>query len=352
MKQVIILYHLFFLYFIFQANAQSWQIIEVGPVPEPVTNNAVAEGFVEGIPYVYSFGGLDTTKLFSGIHQRSYRYNVVADQWENIPSLPDTLGKIAMAASRIDSIIYIIGGYHVFADGHEVSSSKVHRFDIKNNTFLTDGAELPVPVDDHVQCVWRDSLIFVITGWSHDKNIPDVQIYHPARDLWTAGTPTPTNDNYTSFGASGVISGDTIYYFGGAGDSRGFPIQNNLRIGIINAQDPTQIEWSDSLLDARVNGYRMAATVVYDDIYWIGGADNTYNYDGVAYADSKGVEPMNRILCYMPLRNDWYTSFTSILPMDVRGIANITETIKYLAGGMLNGQKVTDKTFRLIWNED
>jgi hypothetical protein len=96
----------------------------------------------------------------------------------------------------------------------------------------------------------------------------------------------------------------------------------------------------------------MAATSVYNEIYWIGGADKTYNYDGVAYANSKGVEPVNRILCYMPLQADWYASFTSNLPMDMRGIANITETIKYLTGGMLNGQKVTDKTFRLIWNKE
>ena len=78
---------------------QSWEIIEVSLMPERVTNNAVIEGFIEGIPYVYSFGGLDSTKLFSGIHQRSYRYNVTTDVWESIPPLPDTLGKIAMAAS-------------------------------------------------------------------------------------------------------------------------------------------------------------------------------------------------------------------------------------------------------------
>ncbi len=352
MNRLIFLCHLFFFYFIFQTNAQSWEIIEVASMPEPVTNNAVAEGFIEGVPYVYSFGGLDATKLFSGIHQRSYCYNVVADQWEKIPSLPDTMGKIAMAASRIDSIIYIIGGYHVFKDGHEVSSGKVHRYNITENKFMSDGAALPVPVDDQVQCVWRDSLIFVITGWSHTKNIPEVQIYNPAKDEWTMGTSTPTNDNYTSFGASGVILGDTIYYFGGAGDSKDFPIQNNLRIGIINAENPAQINWSDTVLDSRVNGYRMAATSVFNEIYWIGGADKTYNYNALAYADAKGVEPLNRILCYMPLQADWYTSFTSSLPMDVRGIANISPTIKCLAGGMLNKQKVTDKTFRLIWNKD
>lgn len=350
--------HLIFLYFvltftcIFRGFAQSWEIVAVKPMPERVTNNTVTEGFIDGTPYVYSFGGLDSTQLFSGIHQRSYRYNVVTDIWESIPPLPDTLGKIAMGASHIDNIIYIIGGYHVFKDGHGISSDKVHRYDVVNNTYLPDGTSLPVAVDDHVQCVWRDSLIFVISGWSHNRNIPDVQIYNPATDTWMMGTPTPNNDTYTSFGASGVILGDTIYYFGGASDSKNFPIQNNLRIGVIDVENPMQIDWSDTLLDPQVQGYRMAATSAYNNIYWIGGSGTTYNYDGIAYNDSKGVHPLNRILCFVPFQTDWYTSFTSTLPMDVRGVANIAETIKYTAGGMLTGQKVSNKTFRLIWNHE
>lgn len=347
-----ILCYLFVFTSIFRVCAQSWEIVAVKPMPERVTNNAVTEGFINGMPYVYSFGGLDSTKLPSGIHQKSYRYNIVTDIWESIPSLPDTLSKIAMGASYIDSIIYIIGGYHVFKDGQEISSDKVHRYDVMNNRYLPDGAPLPVPVDDHVQCVWRDSLIFVISGQSHKKNVPDVQIYNPATNTWKKGTSTPNTDTYTSFGASGVILGDTIYYFGGASDRKNFPIQNNLRIGVINAEDPTQLNWSDTLLDSQVQGYRMAATTVFNNIYWIGGSGTTYNYNGIAYEGRKGVQPLNRILCYMPSEADWYANFTSNLPMDMRGIANIAETIKYVAGGMLTGQKVSNKTFRLIWNKE
>lgn len=352
MTRLLLIYCILTFICTFTGIAQSWEIVSVNPMPERVTNNAVTEGFIDGMPYVYSFGGLDSTKLFSGIHQRSYRYNVVNDTWESIPSLPDTLGKIAMAASHIDSIIYIIGGYHVLENEDEVSSDKVHRYDILNNEYLPDGAPLPVPVDDHVQCVWRDSLIYIITGWSQNKNVPEVQIYNPATDTWMMGTPIPNQNNYTSFGASGVIYGDTIYYFGGASDSKTFPIQNNLRMGVINAENPTQIDWSDTILDPQIQGYRMAVTPVYDNIYWIGGSGVTYNYDGIAYRNNKGVEPLNRILCFMPLQSDWNTSFTSNLPMDIRGIANIAETIKYIAGGMSAKQKVSNEAFRLIWNKE
>ena len=118
----------------------------------------------------------------------------------------------------------------------------MHRYDIISNTYLADGKNIPVATDDHVQAVWRDSLIYLITGWSNTGNIPDVQIYNPSLDAWEVGTAIPNNHFYKSFGASGTISGDTIYYFGGA-SSGSFGPQNQLRKGVINPQEPIQIDW-------------------------------------------------------------------------------------------------------------
>ena len=329
--------------------SQHWEVSQMSPMPERVSNNAVVEGIVDGVPYVYSFGGIDSTKLYSGIHLNSFRYNTVSDTWQNIAPLPDTLGKIAAGASRIDDIIYIIGGYHVFSDQHEISSDRVHRYDTQTNTYLTDGAPIPVPIDDQVQAVWRDSLIYVITGWSNTGNVPDVQIYNPAQDNWSAGTPVPTNPFFRAFGASGTIIGDKIYYFGGAWDAGAFTILKYLRIGEINPTNPTEIEWSNSVIDLSVEGYRMAATNVGDRIYWLGGSGVTYNFDGIGYASGLGVEPLDRSLYYDPVTTDWAADFSNDLPMDLRGIANVNDTIQYIAGGMVSGQSVTDQTLKLEW---
>ncbi|PCJ89506.1 MAG: hypothetical protein COA57_01895 [Flavobacteriales bacterium] len=329
-----------------QSNAQTWSVTELAIMPEPVTNNAVCEGFVNGVPYVYSFGGLDSTKLYSGIHLRSFRYNTQTDTWEQIPDLPDTLGKIAAAANRVEDTIYIIGGYHVFANGNELSSNKVHRFDVNANVFLADGADIPIAIDDHVQAVWRDSLIFVVTGWSNTTNVANVQIYNPYSDVWTAGTSVPSNSDYKSFGASGEIIDDTIYYFGGTRIGFNFPAQNNLRKGVINPNDPTQITWSDTVLDVNIKGYRMAATTLGSDIFWFGGSDVTYNYNGIAYNGSGGVDPTNRELWYSTVTKAWDTSFAYNYPMDLRGIAE-TNQFRYIAGGMLAGQEVSNKLLQL-----
>ncbi len=325
-------------------------ISQVGQLPVRVSNNAVCEGFIGNNAYAYSFAGIDSTKTYEGIHLKSFRYDLQTSTVTQLPDLPDTLGKIACAASRVGNIIYISGGYHVFADHSELSSNKMHRFDIVTNTFLSDGADIPVATDDHVQVVWRDSLIFLISGWSNTGNISDVQIYNPALDNWTVGTGIPNNHIYRSFGASGVIFGDTIYYFGGARSSFGFNIQNFLRKGIINPDDPSQIEWSYEVPDENVNGYRMAATTVKSTLHWIGGSNVTYNYDGIAYNGSGGVPPANRDLYTSVHSISWSEDLLPEIPMDLRGIASINDSVKYIMGGMIANQEVTNTIYKLEWD--
>lgn len=342
--------YLFILFLsVYSANAQI-VVSEVSTIPENVSNNAVCEGFINDSVYVFSFGGIDSTKLYSGIHLRSYRYNVSSGNTIQISNLPDTLGKIAAAASRIDNIIYISGGYHVFQNNSEISSNKMHRYDVENNVYLTDGQDIPIATDDHVQAVWRDSLIYIITGWSNNGNIPNVQIYNPSSDSWIVGTSTPNNNSYKSFGASGTIVGDSIYYFGGASSGSGFGVQNQLRKGVINPSDPSQIEWSISTPDPSINGYRMAATQREDVLYWIGGSNTTYNFNGIAYNGSGGVPPSNRILSTEIGTISWEELFFDEIPMDLRGIADVSETTSYLIGGMTADQTVTNKIYKIEFN--
>lgn len=325
----------------------NWQVQKLKDLPWPITNNAVVEGFINRSPYVFTFAGLDSTKEYSGIHLRSYRYDVKNDLWQRIADLPDTLGKIASAANRVKDTIYSIGGYYVFEDHSERSSNKTHRYDIKNNKYLEDGIPIPVPIDDQVQGVWRDSLIYVVTGWSDKENIPNVQIYNPSKNEWSEGLPVPNNHTYKSFGASGTIIGDTIFYFGGAAMGKHYPIQNVLRKGIINPKEPTKIEWSHAILDATIAGYRMAATSINNEPHWVGGSTITYNYNPIAYNGSGGVNPANRDLHYQD--EELKTDFSNKFPMDLRGIAEINDSTKIIVGGIGENQKASTNVYVLKW---
>lgn len=339
-----------FLIFLFKTHAQSitWQ--ELAPLPEKVTNNAVTAARVGGIPYVYSFAGIDSTKACGKPHLRAFRYNTAANEWEAIAPLPDALGgKIAASASAVKNKIYIIGGYHVANNCGETSSTKIHIYDPETNAYLPDGADLPKAIDDHVQAVWRDSLIFVITGWSNTANVTNVQIYNPSTNEWTAGTPVPNSSNWKVFGASGTIIGDTIYFAGGAGNWNGsnFPPTSIFRKGIIDPADPTQIAWeAESNPSAR--GYRMAASTFQGKALWFGGSTVTYNFDGIAYNGSGGVAPLDRVLVFDP-QIDFLNPLSGLIPkiMDLRGIAKISENEFILAGGMEENQQVTQRVIKI-----
>jgi hypothetical protein len=328
------------------AQAVSWEI--KAAMPEAVSNNAVAAATRGGISHVYSFAGIDTSKDWFGLHLRSFRYNTATDSWDTIPPLPDPNGgKIAAGASTVKNKIYIIGGYHVASNYSETSSSKVHIYDPEANVYLPDGADILFPIDDQVQAVWRDSLIFVVTGWSNSTNVAHVQIYNPADDSWALGTPVPNNTQWKVFGASGTIIGDTLYYAGGARTGFNFPPSTTLRKGYINPDDPTDISWEDVSTPVS-RGYRMAADVYDNQPIWIGGSNVTYNFDGIAYNGSGGVPALGRIKLYDPTDGSLIEHPDLFPPtMDLRGIAKISDNQYLLAGGMLAGQQVTEQTLMI-----
>jgi hypothetical protein len=324
--------------------------VDLAPMPVTVANNAVTEN--EAGTAVYSFSGIDETKTHDGIHLHSYKYDVALDSWSTLADLPDTMGKIAAGASVVKDRIYIIGGYHVLANGNEVSSDKVHVLNTTTDLFEADALNIPVPIDDHVQAVWRDSLIYVVTCWSNSGNVPDVQIFNPALNTWEAGTSVVNNIQYTSFGATGKIIGDTLYYYGGTSGSFSFAARNYLRKGVINPLDPTDITWT-KLEDApETAGYRCASAVHNNSLLIIGGSSVAYNYDGIAYNGSGGVSPSGRILEYDAAFSTY--SIYQFLPelMDFRGEAKISNNEWITCGGMGTGQAVSNRTVKYTLSGD
>ena len=331
------------------AFSQTWQWTELADMPFRTSNNAVCEAVVGVDEVVYSFGGIDTTKIYSGIHNRCFKYTVGTDTWIEIDTLPDA-PKIASSASFVKGKIYVLGGYHVASGGSETSSNKVHVYNPGTENFEADGAPIPIPIDDHVQCVYKDSLIFVVTGWSNSGNVPNVQIYNPTFNQWQAGTNTTNNAFYTAFGASGNIIGDTLYYHGGASGGA-FGAKKFMRKGYINPLDPTDITWTlmnDAPGDA---GYRSACGVHENTIFWVGGSAKAYNYDGIAYDGSGGVDPSARVLHF---NNSVYQYSDEIAEpyavMDLRGIAKIGIDRWIICGGMDTNQVVSNRTFLLTSN--
>ncbi len=330
--------------------SQNWSLNELSPLPQPISNNAVTSGVVDGKTYVYSFGGIDSTKLFSGIQLSAYRYDVSADLWETLDPMPDPRGgKIASSADRIGDTIYIVGGYHVAANLFETTSSVVHRFDIQTNRFIEDAARLPVAIDDQTQVVHNGKL-YVISGWSVNTNRRNVQIYDPTTNTWDRANLLENNNDYKVFGSSGTVINNDIYYYGGATLAGDFEGSNVLRKGTINPDNPLDIEWSLITPDISPIGYRTAAVTTGSLIHFVGGSNTTYNFNGIAYNGSGGVSPSETILTYDPtIPGEWNINSIPKLPMDLRSIAPVDENAFIIAGGMETEQKVSDKTYLLTY---
>ncbi len=339
-----------FVFFCFPVFGQfQWSWTPLANIPIRTSNNAVASfNSLTGQSYVYSFGGIDSTKTSAGIHQRVFVLNFMSNLWSELAPLPDTLGKIAMGASYVNGKIYIMGGYHVLPNGNEISSNKVHVFNPLNNTFETDAATIPVPIDDHVQCVYKDSLIYVVTGWSQTTNKPDVQIFNPSLNQWAVGTSVPNTNVYKAFGASGYIVGDTLYYFGGVTSGVNFVAQSYMRKGYINPNNPSDITWSTMIPAPGGAGYRTACSAAGQTIFWLGGSSIAYNYDGIAYNGSGGVQPQNRILhLNSPLNTYQNNDAEPFGVMDLRGIGELNAGRWVVCGGMDSNQVVSNRTFLL-----
>lgn len=336
-----------FVFISVQGFGQNWTWTELDTMPFRTANNAVCEAVVNGNEFVYSFGGIDTSKVYSGIHKRSFKYDVNNATWSEIAPLPDSLPKIASAASYVKGKIYILGGYHVFQNGNETSSDKVHVYNPQTDAYEADGALIPQPIDDHVQCVYKDSLIFVVTGWSNVGNFPTVQIYDPTLDQWQNGTFVPSTAQYTAFGASGYIVGDTLYYHGGAAGGS-FAARKFMRKGYINPNDPTDITWEYMGEAPGAAGYRSACSGTDELVFWVGGAPTSYNFDGIAYNGSGGVDPSARILHFKPSDSTYLDETTQPYGvMDLRGIAKLSGNRWIICGGMDTNQVVSNRTFLL-----
>ena len=50
---------------------------------------------------------------------------------------------------------------------------------------------MPQPVGDYVSGVYNDSLIYFIGGYDGTSDLNAVQIYNPATNSWSMGTPKP-----------------------------------------------------------------------------------------------------------------------------------------------------------------
>lgn len=325
-----------------------------GPrLPQPITNNAVAAVEVEGRVSVFTFLGLDSTKVWSGVTNVAYRWDVGDESWREIPPVPGP-GRLASTAQVVDGLIYVIGGYTVAEDGAERSLPDVAIYDPVSDSW-SRGADIPVPTDDAVAGVLDGERIVLVSGWHDTGNIRDVQIYHPTTDRWSAGTPIP---GAPVFGHTGAVVADRVVYVDGAAvvdANPRFQLDSAVWVGDIvepsgidgssaGSEVTLSVEWSTARPHPGPPLYRSAGATLGSYALFIGGTDNPYNYNGIGY-DREPARPLRQILAYIPDIDVWdELTPLPVATMDHRNAAVAGGSI-FVVGGMLEGQVVSDRVF-------
>jgi len=320
-----------------------------GPdLPQPVTNNAVAAVRTETGMAVFSFLGLDSTKLWSGVTDAAYQWDAElgdggwAGTWRTIEPVPGP-GRLAATAQVVGGLVYVIGGYTVAEDGSERSVPDVNVYDPRTERWRR-GADIPVPSDDAVAGVWRDSLIVLVSGWHDTSNIADVQLYDPTADRWIATTPI---EGPPVFGHAGSVTGDAVVYVDGVriiDASPRFLLDSGSWRGRIDPTTPATLTWDAVSPHPGPPLYRAASGAVSGLVLFVGGTDNPYNYSGIGY-DGMPAAPLRQALAYDPASDRWH----ELAPppdasMDHRTLG-VARGWVVLAGGMQREQVVTDEVW-------
>ena len=315
-------------------------------LPLPLSNNAVAVLRPGKTPQLFSLMGIGAGKTWKDITNQAFELSFGSDKWTEIHPVPGTVGRLAAAAVGLREQVVLFGGYVVDGQGSEgtVPDVNIYRPDAKR---WYRGADIPVPIDDAVIGTFKDRYVYLISGWSNKDAVKDVQVWDAEKDTWHAGTPiagTPV------FGHAGAIFEDTIIYVDGAynnpsGRNPRYVASDECWMGKIDHHDPTKIEWTKIPNHPGTARYRIAAGVSAHErkIYFFGGTDNPYNYNGIGY-DARPSEPSPMMFAWDVRAGKWETvnENTPGATMDNRGLL-ATPAGLVAIGGMDKGQQVTGR---------
>lgn len=322
-----------------------WESMPALPVAR--SNNAVAAVRTPAGTAVVSALGLASGKQWSDVVSDAWRSDAEAG-WTPLPAVPGP-GRLASVALGVDDQMLLIGGYTVAEDHTEVSWPSIDVWSASSGAW-SSGATMPVAVDDAVASVWRGRWVVLVSGWSNDDNVSDVQLLDLEDGSWTEGTPIP---GAAVFGHAGAMWGDTLVYCDGVrvvpatdGAKRSFVANEACYVGRFG-DELGAIEWRVLPPHPGTARYRMAAGAAGGLIVFAGGTDNPYNYDGVGY-DGTRAEPTRTVFAWDVSAGQWVDLPPLPEPsMDHRGLVNVDGTL-VLVGGLDAQREPTTRVWRLV----
>src|SRR5882757_11425824 len=150
---------------LFYTPAGEWSVLQ--PLPEPVSNNAVASIVHRDRTLAFTFMGIGEKKTADSITRKAFVFDSRRNEWRPLPPVPGA-GRIAASAIALNDQVFVIGGYTVDAAGKEVSVSNLDLYTPTaadpTEGYWSKGVPVPVAVDDSLAAVYEGRYIVLISG--------------------------------------------------------------------------------------------------------------------------------------------------------------------------------------------
>ena len=178
--------------------------------------------------YIFSIGGNTTSALGT----ECYKYNVNTNTWSAIASLP--VKRVVLASAVVGDFVYAIGG----SDGVAYYNT-VYKYDIALDTWTLLTSTLPKTIAWGKAVTYNGKIYLAggVDAFTGGVAIPDVYVYDPVANTWSAATFMPG----AKFGGAFSIVGNQLVYVAGADLS---VISNTVYVGTIDAGNPLLITWA------------------------------------------------------------------------------------------------------------
>jgi hypothetical protein len=273
--------------------------------------------------FVFLIGGYDASFANTTVNSR---YNTVTGVWRTMAALPATRGQMSPVAVR--GKIYVIGGYGATSFSPVTTNSI---YDVATNTWTT-GAPMPTATGDYAIGVYKDSLIYIVGGYSGSADINNVQIYNTFTNTWTAGTPKPGT---AVAGCRGGITGNEMVFCGGYSQTLGSELADAY-IGVINPAAPATITWSPlpAYPGGTVGRHASGVALESNGLVYFAGGDPT----------GQGIQVLSSCFAYNTISDAWDTGPS--MPVAVSNICTLaggvrTDSLFMITMGGYDGSVIT-----------
>ncbi|WP_171025636.1 Kelch repeat-containing protein [Hymenobacter jeollabukensis] len=271
---------------------------------------------------IYVFGGYNGSTTFSSTEA----YNVATDTWTSRAAMPQARQGMACAVGR-DGNIYTFAS-RAQGIGYR---SECYRYNPAADTW-TAIASMPVARWQARAVTAPSGLIYVFGGWNADQSTlagAEVQIYDPAANSWTLGTPMPAR--VMGMGAALDVTG-RVHLYGGMSDTNPYPPLTSHYIYNLATNSWT----TGPDLPAPARGYTTGAAGADGNLYILGGDSDIAQNMGTMYSN---------VDTFSPLTNAWSAGTALPVALTELGAVAMGDYV-YVLGGLTGSNAPSAAVYR------